>query len=58
MRYEALTKEESLEIEVRLLREAAERFGTQLELRAERVRAAYRRARAACEEETAWDSRH
>lgn len=58
MRYEALTKEESLEIEVRLLREAAARFGAQMELRAERVRAAYRRARAACKEETAWDSRH
>lgn len=58
MRYEALTKEESLEIEVRLLREAAARFGGIMDREREKRRAAYRRARAACKEETAWDSRH
>lgn len=56
MRYEALTKEESLEIEIRLLREAAARFGGIMDREREKRRAAYRKARAAYYGGEKWDS--
>ena len=54
MKPREMTKEEAREMEVRHLREAAARYDVQRKLRAERVRAAYRRARAACDGGEAW----
>ena len=57
MRREELTEKESMEIEVRLLKEAAARFGGVLNREREKRRAAYRRARAVCDGREEWGTR-
>ncbi len=52
-----MTPEEAMEIEVRQLKEMAARFSGAMDREREKRRAAYRRARAICKGETAWDGR-
>ena len=56
MQREPLSPEEAMEIEIRLLKEAAARFDGLMRRERKKRRAAYRRARAACCGGEAWDS--